>query len=98
MVFLNGTIHGNQNIKLARNNQTVEDEMKNTSVSNSSGFTFWGIILISFFCMVIVSNRPNGDSVDYAMDVTEIAQSYPAEHSYHRIDLTSPEQSFLPVW
>lgn len=72
--------------------------MKNVSVSNSPGFTFWGIILISLFCMVIVANRLNGCSVDCATDLTEIGQSFPAEHSYHRIDLTSPEQSFLPAW
>lgn len=72
--------------------------MKGERTLRNSNFVFWGIIIISFICMVIAANLLVGCTGECSADLVNIVQSYPAEHSYHRIDLNDPGMSYATFW
>ncbi len=74
-------------------------DMNTTSASRILAFLLWGIVLISCICMESASGRINGCSGECETDAVEIVRSYPAEHSFHRIDLFKPNPvGFAEAW
>lgn len=73
--------------------------MNTTDASPVQAILFWGIILISCICTGAVSGLISGCKGECASAAVEIVRSYPAEHSFHRIDLANPDpEGFAGVW
>lgn len=69
--------------------------MEENRAKKNSGLLFGIMILVSFICVGIVADMLSGCSGECASGLVEIVQSYPAEHSFHRIDTANPDPSYL---
>jgi len=58
-------------------------------------YLFWAILVASLICTGIVASLLTGCGGNCAADLSSIAQAYPAEHGFHRVDLINPDKSYL---